>query len=70
MEKITAYKTLDGEIFEDVDLAEEHEKVLRFRAAVQQLAEDVTSDSHAQELISNLFFEHTEQVREVLGMLD
>lgn len=70
MEKITCYKTVDGEIFEDIDLAEEHEKVLRFRAAVQQLSEEVTTDIHTQESISNLFFDHIDQVREVLAHLD
>ena len=70
MQTIQCYKTVDGQIFEDLDLAEEHEKALRYRAAVQQLAEAVTSDVQAQEAISNLFFDHTEEARDVLAMLD
>jgi hypothetical protein len=70
MEIVQAFKTVDGQLFEDRELADEHERVLRFRAAVQQLADDVATDGREQELISTLFFEHIEAVREVLAELD
>jgi hypothetical protein len=62
MEQITAYKTGNGQIFEDYDEAKKEENRISFRKAVWQFANDTGSSNDEIQSIGNAIIDNAREL--------
>lgn len=66
MEKITVFKTLDGQMFEDENAAIAAEKMVILKKRLRGFANEVTSYSDQKDLIFNSIMENRSFLFEIL----
>lgn len=66
MEKITAYKTSDGQMFEDENAAIAAEKMVILKKRLRSFANKVTTYSDQQDLLFNSIMENRSFLFEIL----